>query len=364
MAPVTFPNETVGSALDILAEVSVFSSSNGLSSVSGIPKPTLRLEAPEAGQGFGARPSVKLETTCVTSQPELIRPSKIHAESVIAKLREAGRCDLWEPLAECGTKWSIIECAGCGKLTHVSNHCDSRWCAACQPTLTRKRQEGLEWWTKTISQPKHVVLTVRNVNDLTPEYIRWFKDSWGRLRRSQFAKDWRGGIYSLEVTNEGRGWHLHLHALIDADWIDSKELARNWSKLVGQDFSIVKVKDARRGDYLNEVAKYAVKGSDLARWSGEEIAQFVDAFEGSRTFGIFGSCYGKREEWKNHMKELRDRPMTCDCGCSLYRVFSEQEWEWEKIKRENRMPDAPVPNRQPSLGLTVEYATGSRSMPS
>jgi hypothetical protein len=233
----------------------------------------------------------------------------------------------------------------------------------CQPRLAHARVEALEWWVRQVTQPKHVVLTCRNVDVIGPEYVGWFKDAFTRLRRSAFASNWRGGIYSMEVTNEGKGWHLHMHVLVDADWIDAKLLARKWGALVGQDFAIVKVKDARRSDYLAEVAKYCVKGSDLASWSPTDIAHFLDSFADRRTFGVFGSCYGRRAEYQAWLDDLHNHKTTCECGCQLFRIFSEPEWEWEQIKRGNRIPDRPVQDRQYSFGLTVSIATGFRDMP-
>lgn len=311
----------------------------------------------------GADFPVTLDTRGVTPQPEFWSESKIHLETIITKLKEVGRADLWEPLRECGAKHYVVECAGCGKISHYSNHCDSRFCPMCQPRLAHARVESLEWWVRQIAQPKHVVLTCRNVDQIGPEYVGWFKDAFTRLRRSSFAANWRGGIYSMEVTNEGRGWHLHMHVLVDADWIDAKVLALKWGRLVGQDFAIVRVQDARRSDYLAEVAKYCVKGIDLASWSPQDIASFLDSFADRRTFGVFGSCYGRRTEFTEWLAEVHNHKTTCECGCQLFRIFSEPEWEWEQIKRGNRVPDKPVPDRQASLGLPVTFATGRMSMP-
>jgi len=137
----------------------------------------------------------------------------------------------------------------------------------------------------------------------TREVIKHFKESWARLLRNKFVRNWRGGFYTLEVTNEGKGWHLHLHALIDADWIDAGELAKVWNFCNRGTGYIVKVKDAREQNYLAEVTKYAVKGSDLAAWSASDIADFIDAWGKLDTFGVFGSIRGQQAEWRKVLDE-------------------------------------------------------------
>jgi len=161
---------------------------------------------------------------------------------------------------------------------------------------------------------------------LTKAHVQQVKRWFRALRRTKFAKNWIGGFYSLEVTNEGKGWHLHVHALVDAFWIDSFALSGHWQKVTNGMGRIVKVKDARDKQYLAEVTKYAVKGSQLAAWTPEQIKTFIDAFTGVRTFGVFGSLYGKRTEWKAWIATLADHGRTCDCGCKDFRYYTETEW--------------------------------------
>jgi hypothetical protein len=70
-----------------------------------------------------------------------------------------------------------------------------------------------------------------------------------------------------------------------------------------------------------------VKGSDLAKWSPLDILKFINAFEGTRQFGVFGSLYRKRTEWKEWIESLRDKKSRCECGCNDFSFHSEREWE-------------------------------------
>jgi hypothetical protein len=278
----------------------------------------------------GRSESLKLEKRGVTPQLSFWSEHVIQAESIVAKLREAGRFDLSDPLAACHTHKSMLECTACHKAKPFYNRCELGHCPLCQPRLSRERKKSIEWWTHHVSQPKHVVLTVRNSATFTKAYVQSFKAAWNKLRRSALAANWTAGFYSLEVTNEGKGWHLHLHALIDARWIDAKALAIKWAKLTGQDFAIVKVKDVRQADYLSEVTKYAVKGSQLASWSPSDIAAYIDAMNGVRTFGVFGALYGLRTKWRDFLDTLQKEMPACECGCSTYYVLTEAEYAWKQ----------------------------------
>jgi hypothetical protein len=185
---------------------------------------------------------------------------------------------------------------------------------------------------------------VKNVEDLTKGHVQQFRKWWNNLRRTKFARNWRGGFYCLEVTNEGRGWHLHLHALIDARWIDELELSDQWHHATNGMGRIVKVKDARGTNFLKEVAKYVVKGNQLAAWSPSVVARFVDAFDGVRTFAVFGDLFGKRTQFAEWFKAVRDLKPRCTCGCSEMRYYSEADWVVaDLIPSDSHAPARPPP---------------------
>ena len=308
--------------------------------------------------------AVKLETTGVTRQVtagklmfgELWKAATTHKFSVAAKLKEAGMREEAEVLEDCHSRLIYGQCDNCHKVQVFRNRCDRFYCPECQPKLSKRRAASVAWWTVEIGQPKHVVLTVQNVPSLTRGHVAELKKWFTRLRHRKFCRNWRGGFYSLEVTNEGRGWHLHLHALVDARWIDAGELARQWAAVTNGLGKIVKVKDCRKADYLAEVTKYAVKGSELAAWTSSQIADFIRAFDGCRSFGVFGSLYGKRTEFSEWLKSIRDHKPKCDCGCQTMRFYSEAEWLERDFKPGVDSPDRPAPPMDPP-----EFAFASSS---
>jgi hypothetical protein len=292
---------------------------------------------------------LELETRGVTSHPkqqELWHRNTAHKNSVAAKLRESGHPDIAQELEFCHSTFTVAVCSDCGRQRQFPNRCDLFYCPECAPRLARERAESVEWWSARIHQPKHVVLTVRNMLELTKGHIQEFKRWFSKLRRSKFANNWLGGFYRLEITNEGRGWHLHLHALINAKWIDAPELARQWAKHTNGLGHIVKVKDCRSKDYLAEVTKYVVKGSQLAKWSGDDIHTFIQACSGVRTFGVFGQLYGQRTEFAEWIAAIKDAKPLCECGSCNVRYYSEPDWL--ALELDTSRPASPRPPPQPN----------------
>lgn len=278
----------------------------------------------------------------------------VFKNSIAAKLRTIGEKQRANDLELCHSEITYARCTGCRTVQKFLNRCDKFYCPECQPRLARERKESVEWWTKEISQPKHVVLTVQNTATLTKTDVQNLKKFFSKLRRRVFCKNWTGGFYSIEVTNEGRGWHLHLHILVNARYIDSAQLAIEWNKANGGIGHIVKVKDCREKSYLQEVTKYAVKGSQLSKWKAEEIQEFISAFEGVKTFGVFGELYGKRTEFREWIKSLKEQKAKCKCGCNDIRFYNQNEWEALELQISPQLE--PPPKKTDNLTLEFAFA--------
>jgi hypothetical protein len=195
----------------------------------------------------------------------------------------------------------------------------------CQPRLAKKRAKSVQWWTRQLVQPKHVVLTQPNIETITSGALHEFRAKFRALRRRSLARNWQGGFWSIEVTNEGRGWHIHLHCLVEAKWIDKAELQRVWSDLIGHPQCIVHVKDARGTSYLDEVCKYAVKGNQLATWQPHEILAYVTAAQGVRMFGTFGSLFKLSSAHNAWLESENAKQRLCECGCNRFRYYDEHD---------------------------------------
>ncbi len=273
----------------------------------------------------------KLDKKGLTSQISLpgLDALEIWSHQLAEKLAAQGRAKEAAKLADCQKHETFCHCLECGHVQTWTNHCDLFYCPRCAARISWKRRKALSWWSAEVPHPLHMVLTVRNRATLTKVYVQWFQSCHRRLRRSKFAASWRGGLTSLELTNESKGWHLHSHSLVDHNWIDGGELARQWSKIVSQDIAIVKVKAVTGAEYLHEVTKYAVKGSQSTTWSGPDLESWIDAFEGVRSFSTWGRLYKDKALRAKISTLLESEPWECPhCGKSHCRVLDTCEEEY------------------------------------
>lgn len=150
-------------------------------------------------------------------------------------------------------------------------------------------------------RPYLVTLTVKNGDDLA-ERQKHLTRSLRRLldRRRNFnagvrAAPWtelvkaQGAVYTLELTNKGRGWHPHCHMIALCASAPSQEaLSAEWLGVTG-DSMIVDVRpitgDPAEG--FMEVFKYAVKFSDLSLGDNWEAAQVLKGKRLLNSFGLF-----------------------------------------------------------------------------
>lgn len=143
-------------------------------------------------------------------------------------------------------------------------------------------------------KPVFVTLTVKNGEDLK-ERFNHLKDSFKTLqsRRRDWLKKGRGHnelckahgiVFAYEITNNGKGWHPHLHMiLLVDDWIDRDKLSEQWYSITGDsyivdvrrvkptkiDIDTVDGKVEKKEDYSEgfmEVFKYAMKFTELTHY--------------------------------------------------------------------------------------------------
>lgn len=128
--------------------------------------------------------------------------------------------------------------------------------------------------------PYLVTLTIKNGDDLEAcsKHLRKALRKFMQMRRDhssrphlypsiEFSKS-MGGFHSIETTNKGNGWHVHVHMV----WLCSSEpvqsvLSEEWREITGDSY-IVDVRPICMEndgiDGLLEVCKYALKFSDLS----------------------------------------------------------------------------------------------------
>jgi hypothetical protein len=141
-----------------------------------------------------------------------------------------------------------------------------------------------------------------------------------------------------------------------------------------QEFAIVKVMDCRDRDYLKEVSKYVVEGSELAKWPADQLNEFVRAVRGRRFFFAFGSLFHDSPEIRRALNAERRPSPVCDCGCSDFRFEDEQDAVLNEIlglgKHKSKARVAPQPraaisrdgiSRNAAQGCLAEILTSKTS---
>lgn len=268
------------------------------------------------------------------SQQKLIPDRDIWQETIVGKLWPLNNSVQVANMAMCGKEEIYRTCKDCGRTESFYYRCSVKWCPRCQWWLTEKRQNLIAAWAAKILQPKHLVTTQSNFEVLTHRKIREHTRNLARLRRMKCFQSVRGGCVSTEITHEDKGWHLHAHWLLDADWLNMAAVSRAWGKQVGQKFAIVKVKDVRGTVYTAEVAKYLAKGSEIAKWPAEQINEFVRAIRGCRFFGSFGALRELAPEIRRELAAKKPPQKLCPCGCGQFHYGTETA---EIIHETNRL---------------------------
>lgn len=163
---------------------------------------------------------------------------------------------------------------------------------------------------------KPVMLTLTTVNgpDLDERFAHFMKSLRKLLEKRRNARKGNSstelekavaGIYSVEVTNKGKGWHVHMHAVLLLDeWIDRETLSREWQAITRDGSKILDVRRLAKGsevfdahgeitpklvEAFAEVFKYALKFSDLDH--GDRLHAW-ETMRGKRLVGSWGKFRG------------------------------------------------------------------------
>ncbi|MFS7183839.1 hypothetical protein AB6846_27570 [Serratia proteamaculans] len=145
-------------------------------------------------------------------------------------------------------------------------------------TLTVKNGPDLEERQAHLSKSLRKLMTHRrHFNAGVP------RAPWTELCKAE------GGVYTLELTNNGKGWHPHCHMIVLATSQPSQtDLSSEWHKITGDSMVV----DCRPilGDPVEgfmEVFKYAVKFSDLTLADNWHAAQILKGKRLLNSFGLF-----------------------------------------------------------------------------
>lgn len=258
-----------------------------------------------------------------------------------ARLRAESRHDLADRLRDCGLPVRLV-CQCCGVMKEVEKRCDRRWCPVCQRAIAAARVARYRYAAARMTWPLFVTLTIPN-SERAWDGLRRIRAAFGRFRRTRFWNNAQiaGGVASIEITNRGRGWHPHLHSLMDCRWlavdttppykgddelvIRSKcvaaqaELAAAWAACIREPAGIVWVTRASGGATV-EVLKYAADPGTMLESEGS-LGELIDAIDQHRLISTWGNCYGIGRLVRELAAEDR-APRPCDaCGKAAWTTY-------------------------------------------
>lgn len=244
-----------------------------------------------------------------------------------------------ERLIECTTGAvgvQVMRCVGgCGEQYAAAMTCNVRICPRCVAKARRRNQAKVLGLLETIDEVRRrrgkpparwrfLTLTTKSQPEFAPmrrAMGRW----WGRLiRRKWWRVNVGACIVFMETTHTESGWHVHLHALVDAyvprDWLCRvwREITRGAGRPEGQHVS---APQAGRKGIARELAKYAAKDLGSAQldeddpravWgvagTAERLAEFYLGSLRWRTLRTYGDAYDAQ-------KYQQDNRITRACLC-------------------------------------------------
>lgn len=180
---------------------------------------------------------------------------------------------------------------------YVPIKCRSRLCETCAKERAFEYQSIITDCVKVMDQPRFLTLTLRGTSATLATQLRRLKDAWSRLRRSKYwARRATGGVYTIEVTwsTEHQAWHPHIHAVVDAKWLDQQELRDAWYRLTTDSYIVHIEQVHSRADLARRLCHYLAKTGQPLKIPNARIPEFAASVASLRMLQTFGSLHGHR----------------------------------------------------------------------
>lgn len=119
--------------------------------------------------------------------------------------------------------------------------------------------------------------------------VSWARACFSRLRqRKVFKAAWLGGVYTIEFTyTKAKGWHVHIHALVDGRYVPQEVISKVWFEITG-DSDVVWIARAKKS---RQVLKYILKPSLELLDDPCALDDFLTVVEGRHLVAGWGKWY-------------------------------------------------------------------------
>jgi len=201
-----------------------------------------------------------------------------------------------------------LNCAHCGEPLRVKLGCGDRTCPECRLRWFGYHFQPILDIVSSWPAVYFLTLTIKNIpQDLfSRAHVRELRDNFSKLRR---RVRFEGGFYVVQVTNHGKGWHLHFHVLFDGHYLPQDALRRIWLEITGDSFGV----DIQRVNNPKAAVRYLLLDFLQApRIRPEDGWIYNSIFKGSRLVQPFG-------RYKNVRLKNYHLPFKCPkCGCDVW----------------------------------------------
>jgi|SRR5579862_180308 len=204
------------------------------------------------------------------------------------------------------TRQDRFECCGdnCWVMQHrdhpsqfsfKSDKCGDRFCFACMQDKSRRVHWEMLCYCKDKKDLSLLTLTMKAEKQSLGTCLKRITKHFRALRALPVWKPIRGGISILELkwSPEKERWHVHLHCIIEASYVEQAKLSHAWLAVTGDSMIV----DIRRVGNLSSGLKYVTKyvckgfGADVIR-NDDRLQECIMALSGKRTLAVFGSWRG------------------------------------------------------------------------
>ncbi len=179
-------------------------------------------------------------------------------------------------------------CKSCNHMQHTS----ITRCMKCGDRLKLIQLRGFK-------KPRLLTLNVPNFETIDAKTIRWLKSCFTKLRHRKYKPhdkyDHRSygdllnsGLGSLDVTNKGKGWNIHLHSLFDGSFIPFKKINPVWESITGTG-KTTHLRGCTKKGGLGEVVSYLSKEPEID--NPVHLIRYQEALYRVRMTFTFGELY-------------------------------------------------------------------------
>lgn len=172
--------------------------------------------------------------------------------------------------------------------------CRDRLCPLCSRLRAQQVRHRVKALVLKADAVRFVTLTMPKDDESLEKRIERLQAAFTKLRRRDFWKDRvKGGLFVIETTRgkSGGHWHVHLHCLVEGEYMVKSALKAEWAACL-EGAEIVDIQACHsREKAISYVCKYVSKGSDVEKWSEEELCEYAVGVHRKRMFGTFGKWH-------------------------------------------------------------------------